>query len=93
MLTSGVHGKTKPHETIFRAALAALRVGPAEAAMIGDSIEDDVDGAAALGIRAFLLDREGRYPERGDRLGDLLALPAALGLSGSARSPGTSSAP
>jgi putative hydrolase of the HAD superfamily len=90
---SRAHGKTKPHETIFRAALAALEVEPEEAAMVGDSIEDDVDGAAALGIRAFLLDRDGRYPERPDRLDDLLALPAALGLSGSARSRGTSSAP
>ena len=31
--------------------------------------------------RAFLLDREGRYPEVPDRLPDLFALPAALGLA------------
>jgi FMN phosphatase YigB (HAD superfamily) len=49
--------------------------------MIGDSPEDDVDGARAAGIRlAFLLDREERYPELPDRLPDLFALPAALGL-------------
>jgi hypothetical protein len=30
-------------------------------------------------MRAVLLDREGRYPERPERLGDLRELPAALG--------------
>ena len=50
--------------------------------MVGDSPEDDVDGAKALGMRAFLVDREDRYPDVEDRLPDLLALPAALGLSG-----------
>jgi hypothetical protein len=32
-------------------------------------------------MRAFLLDREDVYPEREDRLPDLRALPAALGLT------------
>jgi FMN phosphatase YigB (HAD superfamily) len=59
----------------------ALDVAPARAAMVGDSLEDDIDGAAALGMRAFLVDREGRFADRGDRLDDLLALPAALGLA------------
>ena len=50
--------------------------------MVGDSIEDDVEGAHAAGIeRAFLLDRENRHPEVAERLPDLLALPAALGLT------------
>jgi FMN phosphatase YigB (HAD superfamily) len=49
--------------------------------MVGDSLEDDIEGARAAGIRrAFLLDRENRHPELGDRLPDLFALPAALGL-------------
>ena len=48
--------------------------------MIGDSYEDDIEGARALGMKAFLLDRDGRYPDEPDRLPDLLALPAALGL-------------
>src|SRR5262249_51123643 len=62
-LTSRAHGKSKPHETIFRALLAVLGVDPDEAAMVGDTIEDDVDGALAIGMRALLLDREGRYPD------------------------------
>ncbi len=77
---SRAHGWTKPHETIFRAALERLEADPAEAAMVGDSLADDVEGAQALGMRAFLVDREDRYPEVEGRLPDLFALPAALGL-------------
>ena len=80
-LGSGAFGRTKPHPTIFRAVLERLEVEPSAAAMVGDSPEDDVAGARAAGIaRAFLLDREDRYPELDDRLPDLFALPAALGL-------------
>ncbi len=79
-VSSGAFGKTKPHEAIFRAVLDRLGVEPAAAAMIGDSIEDDVEGARALGIKAFLLDRSGAFPQFAPRLPDLFALPAALGL-------------
>ena len=79
-VSSGVHGKTKPHPTIFQAALDRLEVTAEDAAMVGDSVEDDVDGARAVGMRALLLDRENRYPEVAERLTDLRALPAALGL-------------
>jgi putative hydrolase of the HAD superfamily len=80
-LGSGAFGRTKPHPTIFQAVLERLEVESADAAMVGDSIEDDVEGARAAGIRrAFLLDREGRYLEAENRLPDLFALPAALGL-------------
>jgi putative hydrolase of the HAD superfamily len=79
---SGAFGRTKPHPTIFQAIMRELEVGPGEAAMIGDSPEDDVEGALAAGIeRAFLLDREDRYPEVAKRLPDLFALPAALGIA------------
>ena len=77
---SGTHGKTKPHPAIFRAALEELGVRAEEAAMVGDSPDDDVEGARALGMRAFLVDREDRFPEVEERLPDLRALPAALGL-------------
>ena len=77
---SRAHGRIKPHETIFRAALERLGVAPAEAVMVGDSLADDVEGAQALGMRAFLVDRENRYPGVKGRLSDLYGLPAALGL-------------
>jgi putative hydrolase of the HAD superfamily len=81
VVTSGLHGKTKPHPTIFRAALERLGVAPEDAVMIGDSIEDDVEGAKAVGMRGVLLDRENRYPELEEKLTDLRALPPALGLT------------
>ncbi len=81
VLTSHVHGKTKPHETIFRAMLDKLTVSPEEAVMVGDQLEDDVAGARAIGMRGILVDREGLYPDVEERLDDLRALPAALGLA------------
>jgi HAD superfamily hydrolase (TIGR01662 family) len=79
-LASGKHGRTKPHSSIFLAVLEHLAVPPEEAAMVGDSPEDDIDGARLLGMRAFLIDREGRHPEWAPDLRDLYGLPAALGL-------------
>src|SRR5262249_44834885 len=38
VLTSGAHGKTKPHESIFLALLAELEVEPQFAAMVGDTL-------------------------------------------------------
>jgi putative hydrolase of the HAD superfamily len=87
-VSSGAHGKTKPHPAIFQSALEQLGVSAGEAAMVGDSPEDDVEGAKALGMRAFLIDRDDRFPEVVGRLPDLLALPAALGLSGKPPGPG-----
>jgi HAD superfamily hydrolase (TIGR01549 family) len=77
VLTSRDHGKTKPHETIFRRMLELLDVLPDEALMIGDTVEDDIDGALAIGMRALLIDREGRYPGR-DSLPDLRNLRSVI---------------
>jgi HAD superfamily hydrolase (TIGR01662 family) len=75
------HGRIKPHRSIFEAALRELGVSAHEAAMVGDSYTDDIEGARALGMRAILLDREGLHVGEPDRIDTLLALPAALGLS------------
>ncbi len=80
VLTSHAHGKSKPHESIFRAMLGRLGVAAAEAVMVGDTLDDDVEGALAVGMRAILVDREGRHPEVDGALHDLRALPRALGL-------------
>ncbi len=77
---SRAHGYVKPHPTIFQAALQQLGVGATEAVMVGDSLEEDVEGARALGMRAILLDRDDRHPDIEERLTDLYGLPAALGL-------------
>jgi putative hydrolase of the HAD superfamily len=77
---SRAHGYVKPHPTIFQAALEHLGVDAADAVMVGDSLEEDVEGARALGMRAILIDREDRHAEVEERLTNLFALPAALGL-------------
>jgi putative hydrolase of the HAD superfamily len=79
-ITSGTHGKVKPSPLIFQAALDLVGAVPAEAVMVGDSVEDDVGGARAVGMGAVLIDRIGRYPEAPDRIETLAQLPAALGL-------------
>ena len=79
-LSSRVHGKTKPDPSIFLAVLDRLQVPAPEAAMVGDSLADDVEGARAVGMRAILLDRDDLHPDVAERIPDLLALPAALGL-------------
>jgi putative hydrolase of the HAD superfamily len=47
----------KPHPSIFLAALALMRVAPADAVMVGDSLVHDVMGARHVGMRAVLLAR------------------------------------
>lgn len=79
-ISSGTHGKVKPSPLIFAAALDLLGVTAADAIMVGDSLEDDIEGARACGVRAILLDRSGRHRELDDRIESLDELPAALGL-------------
>lgn len=60
MLISAVHGKAKPHRDIFHEALRLAGVQPEEALHVGDSLEDDVQGAMSVGIRALWLNRHQR---------------------------------
>jgi FMN phosphatase YigB (HAD superfamily) len=48
---------------------------------VGDSAEDDIEGARALGMTAYLVDRDGRTGAD-DALPTLLALPALIGIGG-----------
>ncbi len=79
-ISSFHHGKTKPHSSIFQAVLDLLDVAPSDAAMVGDTVEDDIEGALALGMRAILVDRLGRHTDFEPRIDTLYALPVALGL-------------
>jgi putative hydrolase of the HAD superfamily len=81
IVDSRSHGRVKPHPTIFQAVLDLLAVDAVDAVMVGDSLEEDVEGARALGMRAILIDREERHPDVEERLTDLYGLPAALGVS------------
>ncbi len=77
-ISSFHHGRTKPHASIFRAVLELLEVEPAEAAMVGDTIADDIEGARALEMLAILLDRDGLHRDFTPRIGSLNELPALL---------------
>ena len=56
-VSSSDHGLMKPHPSIFAAALQLLGVTAADAVMVGDSLEHDIEGALAVGMRAVLLNR------------------------------------
>lgn len=63
-LSSRLHGKVKPSPCIFLELLKRLGTTAKEAAMIGDSWVDDVEGARAVGLHAVLLDRHGAHAEK-----------------------------
>jgi putative hydrolase of the HAD superfamily len=61
-VSSAKHGYMKPHPSIFEAALEQAGVTAGEAAMVGDSLKADIEGAIAAGMRGILLRRSGDVP-------------------------------
>jgi putative hydrolase of the HAD superfamily len=53
-------GFVKPDLRIFKHALDEMKIHPLEALHVGNDFEEDVKGAEAAGIRAYLLDRQQR---------------------------------
>ena len=87
-LASRAHGRRKPCATIFAAALALGGAPPELAVMVGDSLDDDIAGASACGVRAVLVDRHARFPDHaGERIEGLDELPPLLGLGAPAVTP------
>jgi putative hydrolase of the HAD superfamily len=62
VVTSAEVGADKPDRRLFEAALAAASSASADALHVGDSVDGDVAGARAAGIRAVLLRRSGDAP-------------------------------
>ena len=56
-VSSYEHGFMKPHPSIFHAALELMDVDAPDAAMVGDSLVHDVQGAMDVGMRGILLVR------------------------------------
>lgn len=56
-------GVRKPRVEIFAAVLDALGAGPHEVVHVGDNLDADVAGAAALGMRTAWITRRVREPE------------------------------
>jgi len=76
---SRIEGVEKPDPEIFRRTLERLGTTPDTAVHVGDSPLEDYRGATAAGLKAVLIDREGRFTadrlcriERLDELLDLL---------------------
>jgi putative hydrolase of the HAD superfamily len=61
-------GVGKPDPAIFRAALDRLGATAADAMHVGDSVEHDVEGARAAGLRAILVARNGAGAPEGVRV-------------------------
>lgn len=62
VIASGAIGAEKPSARIFGAARDAAGLRPQQIVHVGDSVADDVDGAAKAGMRPVLLDRSGSDP-------------------------------
>lgn len=58
-VSSAEAGARKPDPAIFGPALEIAGCPPQEALHVGDTAEEDLEGARAAGIRALLIDREG----------------------------------
>ena len=63
---SGDLGIGKPDPAVFRHALSLVGAEAADAVMIGDTVERDIDGALALGLRAVWINRFGHARPRED---------------------------
>ncbi|MBN1784504.1 MAG: HAD-IA family hydrolase [Candidatus Bathyarchaeota archaeon] len=64
----------KPDKEIFLYALNRLGVESHEAVFVGDSVKQDYEGAFNVGIRPFLLDREGKHPCHFNKIAGLCEL-------------------
>ena len=64
----------KPAKEIFLYALNELGVQPSEALFIGDSVKEDYQGAMNVGVKPFLIDREGRIPSKYNKITSLTDL-------------------
>lgn len=67
VVTSAEHGSRKPDPSIFASALELAGVAPAKAVHVGDSLEEDVEGARAAAIEPVLLRRDGSPGPPGTR--------------------------
>ncbi len=73
----------KPAALFFERLLARIVCIPEEVVYVGDSLDDDIGGAAAVGIRAVWVDRKGQAPPPGSpaptrSVGDLSLLAREL---------------
>ncbi len=63
VLTSAACYYRKPHARAFEFALAQWNIQPQEAIMIGDSLEADISGARALGMKTIWITRRAKFTD------------------------------
>ena len=78
VVTSAQVGAAKPAPAIFRQALAIAGARPEQAVHVGDSMQNDVEGARAAGIRPVLVRRDGDAPPGVEAVRSLAELPALI---------------
>jgi putative hydrolase of the HAD superfamily len=78
VVTSAEVGAPKPDPRVFERALAITGAAASEALHVGDKVDNDIKGAAAAGVRAVLLQREGEPPAGVEAVRSLRELPALL---------------
>jgi 2-haloalkanoic acid dehalogenase type II len=64
----------KPDKEIFLFALNKLGVQPSEVVFVGDSVENDYEGALNIGIKSLIIDREGKVPNQYNKITSLTDL-------------------
>ena len=89
VVSSGTEGVAKPDPEIFRRAVARMGLAPAEALMVGNLPTTDARGAAAAGLHAVWLHRDGfGLGEDPPEITSLLEVPLVLGRLEAARPSG-----
>lgn len=58
ILSSAAVGWVKPHPRIFEAILTTWKIEPADAVIVGDTVDADIAGARRLGMRSILVTGE-----------------------------------
>ena len=74
VMCSAIERLEKPDPAMFERALARAGVGADEALHAGDDLEKDLAGARRVGMRAVLVDHDGKWTGEAPRVRDLFEL-------------------
>ena len=77
-VSSAVAGAAKPAPAVFQRALEIAGARPEEALHVGDSLDGDVEGARAAGVRPVLVVRRGEPPPGVEAIRSLAELPSLV---------------
>jgi putative hydrolase of the HAD superfamily len=81
VVVSGAVNKRKPSPEIFQSTLKTLGVSASETVFVGDTIDADIEGPKAVGIKAIYIERRLQAIERfapDQTIKSLSELPLAL---------------